>query len=71
MTKINKIVLTSICTLLSAFLLSCDGGTKRQGTKSDFATIVIEDCEYMYHQSVSYRGLVHKGNCKNPIHNCR
>jgi len=71
MKNLIKLPQLFILCLVICFLSSCDGGTKRQGTKSDFATIVIEDCEYMYHQSVSYRGLVHKGNCKNPIHNCR
>ena len=52
------------------FFYSCNGGTIKTENINDFATIIVEDCEYMYKSKVGYRSLVHKGNCKNPIHKC-
>ena len=56
--------------VLSIALISCDGGTVKRKTMDEFVTVIIEDCEYMYHAGIGYRSMVHKGNCANPIHDC-
>lgn len=56
--------------VLSIALISCDGGTVKQKTMDEFVTIVVEHCEYIYHEDIGLRSMVHKGNCINPIHDC-
>lgn len=49
---------------------SCNGGAAKTENTNNFETIIVEDCEYIYKIGIGYRSLVHKGNCKNPIHKC-
>ena len=57
--------------LLVAALIGCNnGGTTINKSIDSFATVIVEDCEYIYQVGTGYRSLVHKGNCKNPIHKC-
>ena len=53
---------------ITVLFSSCGGGTTETATMSDMITVVIEDCEYMYTPVTGIKSLVHKGNCKNPIH---
>jgi len=77
----NIIIILGI--ILTISLFSCDknqgfgGGTqwvKKEAVKNTYEIIEIEGCEYIYVSVNSgYAGglgLTHKGNCKNPIHNC-
>ena len=41
--------------VLSIALVSCDGGTVRQKSMDEFATVVIENCEYIYHEGNGYK----------------
>lgn len=62
----------SLYILLSTFVLAgCGGGTTSTAYIDDYKTLEIEGCEYMYNVGVGTKGLVHKGNCKNVIHDCR
>ena len=56
--------------VLSIALVSCDGGTVIQKSMDEFATVVIENCEYIYHEGNGYKSMTHKGNCSNSIHKC-
>jgi len=53
---------------LLLLLCSCDGGTVRTESINTFATVIVEDCEYIYKEKIGFRSLVHKGNCKNVFH---
>ena len=44
-----------------------DFKTENNGSMYSFNTIEVDGCEYL----VSSSKFAHKGNCKNPIHNCR
>lgn len=44
-----------------------DFKTENNGHIYSFDVIEIDGCEYL----VSSSKFTHKGNCKNPIHNCR
>lgn len=50
-------------------------GDDRKETADNYSIVTIESCEYIeYDKGVgNYRvySLTHKGNCKNPIHNCK
>jgi hypothetical protein len=39
--------------------------------ESEYEVIILDGCEYYRRGSWSDAGITHKGNCKNPIHNCR
>jgi len=76
MTKINKIVLTSICTLLSVF--GCTTETiiitekeKTEIEEAKYTLITLDGCEYYERTEYKMGYLAHKGNCKNEIHNYR
>ena len=63
----------AIYIVLFAFIFTaCRGGTKAEDSIGNYVTVIIEDCEYMHHESIGKKGLVHKGNCPNKIHksNC-
>lgn len=64
------------------FLLSC--GTESQTTQKqpikylEYELLVIDDCEYLVcglrgngGDHTHSHSLTHKGNCKNPIHQCK
>jgi hypothetical protein len=53
-------------------LSSCtEGGKTTIKNRDDFNILIFEDCEYIYNIYSGYKSLTHKGNCNNPIHNCR
>lgn len=34
--------------------------------------VVIDGCQYIqYYQTHGFPAITHKGNCNNPIHNCK
>ena len=57
--------------LVICFSSCVKGGETKTSEKKDFNTIIIEGCEYIYFPYYSEKSMVHKGNCNNPIHNCR
>ena len=61
-----------ICYLLLYTVVSCDEPiSKRDDIGQGFDVIEIDSCQYIY-STKGYGGyLAHKGNCKNPIHDCR
>lgn len=58
-----------ICYLLLSTVgcIEADGETNK-GINYHIET--IEDCEYIIFHG-GYQNAAHKGNCKNPIHDCR
>jgi hypothetical protein len=60
-----------------AFMTACetpkgDSVQKKEG----YSVKIIDSCEYievsgMLGSSSGYYSITHKGNCKNPIHNCK
>ena len=66
-----------ICYILLSTVVSC--GVKNEDVNQpveikpinnylpDIAVVQYDGCEYIY----TFRHLAHKGNCKNPIHDCR
>ena len=66
----------ALCTLLVAFLVGCDDGTRGESTKkankdySDIVVTEIDGCEYVVYRGFEKGGIIHKANCKNPNHNC-
>tara|TARA_R110000796_G_C14287543_1_gene403536 strand:- start:295 stop:501 length:207 start_codon:yes stop_codon:yes gene_type:complete len=53
------------------FLLSCKENKESRKESIDISDKlrigVFDGCEYVF----CYDKMAHKGNCKNPIHNCR
>ena len=70
MRNLKRAIRYSFYALLSTFLISCDGGEVHHKTTSNYVTVVIEDCEYIYNAMIGERSMVHKGNCKSEIHKC-
>ena len=68
----NKIKYLGIL-LIGLAVTSCvkAGQTEEVKLDSEYNTIVIEDCEYIYYALIGKRSLVHKGNCKSEIHKCK
>ena len=61
--------LIKYCIIFVTILLtSCSGGEVKTANIGQYNTVVFEGCEYIYHIHIGERGLVHKGNCSNPIH---
>ena len=69
MKRIKQVAVYSFCTLLVAFT-SCDmtHPKEKESQYSNYDIIEMDGCEY--YRSTSGRALTHKGNCKNPVHNC-
>lgn len=63
--------------LFGLFLTACSCGNCNdtpQFTKSDLSIkgeIEIEGCQYFVVRTYYYNIPIHKGNCKNPIHQCK
>jgi hypothetical protein len=51
--------------LIAMVLFSCSTATISDETQN------IEGCEYIVTKNSYGNGLTHKGNCKNPIHQCK
>jgi hypothetical protein len=43
----------------------------QQRVESSFHIITLDGCEYYKASGFGVGFMAHKGNCKNPIHNCR
>ncbi len=56
---------------------SCDYGTTQNYEKTIpignrvIESIEFDGCEYIYLRRLGSVSITHKGNCKNPIHNCK
>ena len=50
---------------------SCRGDVTVTKEDTNFNTVVVDSCEYFYSPFEGLKSITHKGNCKNPIHNCR
>jgi hypothetical protein len=50
-------------------------GSPKPAVKIEFQEITIQECEYIYvdENPGNFRlySITHKGNCTNPIHQCR
>jgi len=73
--KIKLIVLFSIAFMTASCGKKVDKSLPRE-KKSGYSIVIIEQCEYIEVESmtgttVGYYSITHKGNCKNPIHDCK
>jgi len=77
----SRLPIAIICYLLLSTVVSCEEHTrqtvpyKQTQYKNPYGNTITEfqydGCEYL-HSVSGYKGfLSHKGNCKNPIHDCR
>ena len=64
----------TICYLLLSTVVSCGNNNETKewspvtyADVEDYNIIEIDGCEYISR----WRQMAHKGNCKNPIHDCR
>ena len=57
--------------LLVVIILSACGVPGDGDVVENPPTIMIEGCEYIQVRPTYDRAFTHKGNCKNPIHNCK
>lgn len=65
-TKISIVLLGIFYIALAMFFLyGCSRATISDETK------IIDGCEYIVTRNSYGNGLTHKGNCKNPIHQCK
>lgn len=66
-----------ICYLLLSTVISCTEGNHMKSTsperfKSKYKVVTVDKCEYIqYASSFGFVEVTHKGDCKNPIHDCR
>ena len=49
--------------LLLPLLISCKGGTVHHDNIDNYATVIVDSCEYIYDVNIGEQALVHKGNC--------
>ena len=60
-----------ICYLLLS-TVACATEQNEIDTNRGLKVIELDDCQYWYREGLlGYSYLAHKGNCKNPIHDCR
>lgn len=71
MKRLKNAAKYSLYILLSAFIVSCSGGNKWEDDIDQYNVIIIEECEYIFAAGHGIQSLVHKGNCKSEVHNCR
>ncbi|AGH56736.1 hypothetical protein Phi19:2_gp072 [Cellulophaga phage phi19:2] len=66
----NKLSNAFYILIVAVSLFSCEGGETKTETTETYVTVIVEDCEYIFKDGTGYKGMTHKGNCKNVIHNC-
>jgi len=55
--------------LISLFLIGCTNRrAKREALTNGYEAIKIDGCQYVIYDDYKVYGIVHKGNCNNPIH---